>query len=498
MSFTQYSHATFLAVGLALVAGQGTRASGRKQRYEESYLTKPAALLEAFPDAEKVERTRIVLKPEEKQRIEKRLRRRLFERDFVVFRGLKADGTLCGHAIIAEEIGKFQPITFIVACTPEMRVKRVAVMVYRETVGNEVRRRRFLSQFVGRTLQDRLRLNREVVNVAGATYSCRAIARGVKKVLHTIDELVVGTKRRRELDWSAVKLEKERRKLSSREPRRGMRYLMGTLFEITCYGEQRRVAAARRDAFDEVARLEDLLSSYRAHSEISRVNREAMHGPVRISPDTFACLEAALVLARRTGGAFDPTLVRNGYKAVELDREARTVRFLRLGLHLDLGGIGKGFALDRARKILERHGVNRALLDFGGQVLALDAPPGASGWIVMVQDPEEPGGFLGYYDAVRVSISTSASYERGRHIVDPRRGTAADSVLSATVCSASATAADALSTALNVLGAGAVDALHSGLDGGAVLVVPAGGGELVSRGAPVLRRTSRPFQETER
>jgi thiamine biosynthesis lipoprotein len=261
---------------------------------------------------------------------------------------------------------------------------------------------------------------------------------------------------------------------------------MGTVLEATAYGEPAAVEAALRAAFAAVARLEELLSTYREESEISRINREAAARPVAVSADTLACVEEAIAFARRTGGAFDPTLTRNGHRAVAIDREARSIRFLREGLRLDLGGIGKGFALERAAAMLEERGVTRALLNFGGQVLALDPPPGREAWIIPVRDPMREGEDLGHYELARGSVSTSGTYERGKHIIDPRTGEPAAAALSATVCARSAIAADALSTAIHVLGAGEAEEIIRQVEGGAALIVPADGArvEISGRGAP--------------
>ncbi|MBI4584764.1 MAG: FAD:protein FMN transferase [Planctomycetes bacterium] len=461
---------------------------------EELYLTREAALREIFTQGETISAARLELTSEEKGRIEARLKRRLFEDRFEVYRGVNAAGSVSGYALITEEIGKFQPITFIAGITPKAAVKDVAVMVYRETIGSDVKRRRFLSQFPGMTAKDEFRLNRDIIHISGATLSSRAIARGVQKALIAIDECLLGKAKRQNLEWKGVAwkpLEEAKNPpiASAKDPPgaapvRRVRYLMGTILEAVCYGDPAQVEPALQAAFAEVARLEGLLSTFREESEISQVNREAAARPVRVSADTLACVEAALEFSRRTAGAFDPTLARDGYQAVAIDREGSAVRFLRPGLKLDLGGIGKGYALDRAARVLEQRGMTRALFNFGGQVLALDAPPGLPAWIVPVRDPERDDRLLGHYEIVRASVSTSGNYERGKHILDPRTMRPAEGVLSATVCARSATDADALSTSLDVLGAEAAPELLKAVAGGAALVVPAAGKEPFQFEAP--------------
>lgn len=451
------------------------------------YLSNEKALAEVFPDAKRVEKIQLRFTPQEKRRLEGRCGRRLFEKGFEVFRALGEGNQLTGYAIVTDEIGKYQPITFIVGVSPRARVTRVAVMVYRESIGHEIKRSRFLRQFNGKTTRSPLRVNRDIIHISGATLSSRAIARGVKKVLHTLQECLIGPRRRADVVWHQVDPPPAGDGNVASAPLRKARYLMGTVLEIICYGTGPDIEDASRAAFAEVARLEGLLSRYDAQSEISRVNREAARRAVCVSADTLACISQALEFARQTGGAFDPTLQSGGHEAVVLDRDASTVRFTRPGLRLDLGGIGKGFALDRAARVLETRGVTSVLLNFGGQILALDSPPGKDAWIVPVRDPRDSSASIGYYEVVRASVSTSGAYERGDHVIDPATGKPARRSLSTTVCAPNATAADALSTSIDVLGPRAAVALTAKIPGAAVLVVPADRRPLVrheSAGAP--------------
>jgi thiamine biosynthesis lipoprotein len=246
-------------------------------------------------------------------------------------------------------------------------------------------------------------------------------------------------------------------------------------------------------AFDEVARLEMVMSNWDESSEISRLNRAAA-APFRCSPDLFAAVAAALGWAERTGGAFDPTvepLVRDlglrgpegrlpgavgpgvaasasragrhpaapiGWRHVRLSQGDRTVRFDAPGVGVDLGGIGKGIALDAAAAVLARSGVNAALLDFGGQVLALGPPPGRRGWTVGIADPADRERAVGAVVLRDASLASSGNGERGTgaagagHILDPLRRAPARFGGTVTVRAADAASADALSTALFVMG----------------------------------------------
>lgn len=263
---------------------------------------------------------------------------------------------------------------------------------------------------------------------------------------------------------------------------------MATRFELALAGDRpEALRAAAEEALDEIARLEDLLSIYRPHSVLSRLNREAASGAVAVDPVVWGLLRHALELAAATDGAFDPTagpLVRAwgfhgasgarpdpqvvaaakgcvGWRLVELDSARFTVRFKKSGVMLDLGAVGKGFALDRAVAILREAGVRSGLVHGGtSTVCALGSGPNGDGWPVAL--PLAPGE-AGHGEVVRLrdeTLSVSAVWGRafvadGRmlgHVIDPRLGEPVMAASMAAVRLPSATESDALSTALLVLG----------------------------------------------
>jgi thiamine biosynthesis lipoprotein len=184
---------------------------------------------------------------------------------------------------------------------------------------------------------------------------------------------------------------------------------------------------------------------------------------------------------------------------IELDPVHSRARLSVVGAAVDVGGIGKGYALDRARLVLEQAGVHAALLDFGGQMLALDPPPGERAWNVDLCDPRHPESTLVRVDLVHASLSSSADYERGvhiagrrvSHIVDPRTGMPVEGMIGTSVIRPTATEADALSTALYVMGK------ENGLKfaqvhGYAALLVDASGTVVVTGGFPEKGPSERP------
>lgn len=274
------------------------------------------------------------------------------------------------------------------------------------------------------------------------------------------------------------------------------------------------------EALDLVESLEGQMTYFRQTSAISRVNRLAADGPVEVEPWLFELLESALKLSDATGGAFDITAsplwevwgfsrragripseaeleeARQavGSHWVELDRNARTVRFHKRGVRLNLGSIGKGYALDRVAGFLMEKGIGDYLLH-GGQssVLArgtrfgLRAPdtqdtPGTAGWQVGIRHPLRCRDRLAEIRLRDQSLATSGTGsqyfwsggKRYGHILDPRTGRPAEDLLSATVLAPEAALSDALATAMFVLGPGpALEFCSSRPDLGVVLVCPA-------------------------
>jgi thiamine biosynthesis lipoprotein len=268
------------------------------------------------------------------------------------------------------------------------------------------------------------------------------------------------------------------------------RRAMATTFEVALpYGTPDALAAAE-DALDLIDALEDQLTVYRDHSEVSRLNAAATAGPVAVEPNLFDLLACSAALTNETAGAFDSAtgaLVkawgffkregrvpppkeladargRSGMRHVVLNAEARTVKYRRAGLEINLGGIGKGYALDLAAGLLRsKWGVASALLHGGGSsARALGTPPGQPrGWPVAVRHPWDDARTLGTVWLNDQGFGTSAAtfqyFEyNGRklgHLLDPRTGWPAAGTASASVVAPTAAAADALSTAFFVLGA---------------------------------------------
>lgn len=251
---------------------------------------------------------------------------------------------------------------------------------------------------------------------------------------------------------------------------------MATRFELVLEGEdESSLGAIAEQAFDEIRCGEESWSLFRPGSLLAGVNREAASRPVRLDEPTFELLSTALIIARASGGAFDPTVAplmrslgfhdrgeieaepRWGADHVHLDPATRSVRFDLEGIELDLGGIAKGYALDLAAEVLREHGIVRALLHGGtSSVVAIGAPPGQPGWLVaLAEELDAPRARL-RDAALATSAPQSRTVERdGRrfgHVLDPAAGESACGASVVAVIAPRAVDADAWSTALLAAG----------------------------------------------
>lgn len=287
---------------------------------------------------------------------------------------------------------------------------------------------------------------------------------------------------------------------------------MGTYVNVTLVTPDSTAALEQARAAHAAVRLVDsLMSNWTTTSEIARLNRVADSIATPVEPHTFAVLARSLRLWRESDGAFDITVeplvrawgflggpkrvpseaeVRDAFAKVGagdvvLDSVARTVRFRRPGMRVDLGGIAKGYAVDLAMAALRARGVRDALVDASGNMMSAGHPPASPAWRIGLRDPRDK---LGYFARVRLegdAISTSANYEqfvaqdgkRYGHILDPRTGRPAEGLLAVTVIAADATTTDAWDTPLFVLGIdGARKKAAARSDFAAILVAPGAAG----------------------
>jgi thiamine biosynthesis lipoprotein len=198
---------------------------------------------------------------------------------------------------------------------------------------------------------------------------------------------------------------------------------MNTVFEVLCaHPDARYAGQAAQAAFEEVRRLEQELSRFRPNSDVSRVSTLGAGEATRVSPPTMECLAIARVLYELTAGTFDVS-IGTGLDGLDLDPEALSVHVRRDGVRLDLGGIGKGYAVDRMAEVLDEWGIQAALLHGGfSSVLALDPPPGTDGWPLTLSAPGPADAVVLARLSVRHLALSASGTRKGDHVVDTRSG----------------------------------------------------------------------------
>jgi len=207
-----------------------------------------------------------------------------------------------------------------------------------------------------------------------------------------------------------------------RDLRRFSHEAMATVFEVLAvHADAGYAAQAAQAAFDLADRLERELSRFLPNSDIGRINQLPAGGHTRVSASTMECLVIARHVFDLTGGAFDVS-IGTGLPSLELDPDGFTVRAARSGVRIDLGGIGKGYAVDLMAELLEEWGLERALVHGGfSSVLVLEGPADAVGWPLTLSDPCGPSTVLARLSVCQTALGASG-IRKGDHIVDPRSG----------------------------------------------------------------------------
>jgi thiamine biosynthesis lipoprotein len=259
---------------------------------------------------------------------------------------------------------------------------------------------------------------------------------------------------------------------------------MGTRIAIEIWHDDAAAAEAAIEAvLAEMHRIDELMSHYKADSQLSRINRDAGMGPVRVDPELAGLIARSLEFSRLTDGAFDISYASVGYlydyrahrrpgdaeiraalpgvdyRSIEVNLADSTVRFLRPGMRIDLGGIAKGHAVDRCIGILRARGVAHAAVTAGGDTRLLGDRRGRP-WVVGIRHPDDEARVIARIPLADAAISTSGDYERyfdeggvrHHHIIDPKTGRSATGVRSVTVIAPSSTLAEGLTKGIFILG----------------------------------------------
>ncbi len=284
---------------------------------------------------------------------------------------------------------------------------------------------------------------------------------------------------------------------------RGEEAIMGTRIWVELWADDRQDGAAAVSAvMDEMHHINHLMSPFRPDSELSRINAQAAHAPVAVGDELFHVIERSLEFSRFTDGIFDVTFssvghlydYRNGvrpteqqiedalpgvnYRHVILDHIAHTVRFKRPGMRIDLGGIAKGYAVEKSVAMLRERGISNALVTAGGDSRVLGDHRGRP-WMVGIRDPRNSEREVAMLPLSDTAISTSGDYERyfeadgvrHHHILDPKTGKSPGGIHSVTILGPDGMTTEGISTSVFVMGVNHGMALVNSLPGIAAVIV---------------------------
>ncbi|MEZ4993611.1 MAG: FAD:protein FMN transferase [Saprospiraceae bacterium] len=263
--------------------------------------------------------------------------------------------------------------------------------------------------------------------------------------------------------------------------------LMGSRFDISVVANDEPTANSNIDlAVAEISRIEKLISSWDPNSQTSKINQNAGIQPIKVDPELMDLIGRALVISKLTDGAFDisyasmdriwkfdgsmkempseeaitQSVARVGYQKIVLDKANNTVYLPEEGMRIGFGAIGKGYAADKAKKLLQDKGVMAGIINASGDMNTWGKQPNGEDWKVAITNPMNKDQAFALVPLTKGAVVTSGDYEkyvtfngiRYTHIIDPRTGYPAHGVISATVFAPSAELADALATSVFVMG----------------------------------------------
>ena len=264
--------------------------------------------------------------------------------------------------------------------------------------------------------------------------------------------------------------------------------LMGNHFEISAVGDEETWANERIEAgILEIQRIEKLLTTFNESSETSLINRYAGAAPVKVSQETFSLIERSIRISRITQGSFDITygsidkslwnfdtnmtslpdknaakkMVRLiNYRNIILDDENCSVFLKEKGMRIGFGGIGKGYAAERARNVMKSLGVKSGIVNASGDLTTWGLQPNGKPWTIGIVNPNVAHEVFSYINVTDLAVATSGNYEKfaiinGKkysHTIDPRTGLPVSGIKSVTIITLNAEVADAMATPVMVMG----------------------------------------------
>lgn len=362
------------------------------------------------------------------------------------------------------------------------------MLIYRESRGKDIIRKRFLNQYKGKTLKSPVRINKDIINVSGATISVRGVNRGVRKMRAVIGEFFLKSNR----EPGSTPYNRAGFQVSEEEKRQiftQARPSMGSVIEILITGtSENHAAKAFQEAFKEVDRLNKLFNKDLRKSKIYKINKKAWKKPIKCDKELFDVIKSSLHYSEITNGGFDitesafsdklndtkeklrnskdlvPLINAGNYKNIVLDVDKKDVGtiFIQDKLtKLDLSPVVNGYVVDNVIEVLRNYDISHTLVSFGGTIRVLGNPPGDTSWRIVVSNPEDKEESIGFLKLSNKAVAISGEYEKmlintrkeisdlagliQQRPFDPR-------LLEAVVVASSAFEADALSAAAYLSG----------------------------------------------
>lgn len=426
---------------------------GPPENYQlQVFLEEEEAIAKVFDGCDQVESEILALTPEGLEYFKGVLKRPDIEATFEVFTGKKGMVT-DRYAIITEEMGCFHPITWILSTNTEGKILDIAVMIYRESRGQEVSRKRFLSQFEGKSLKDPLSTNKDIIKITGATTSVQAVCRGVKKMLAFIHEFYINENSKSTTLARRLTPEEVRTmRITERQLFTTAKVIQGVKAVVAAEADsERQFFSLANKAFHEMERIEMLF-----RKELQAMNKVA-------AKTAFACNEEVFEVMRRcyqygviTEGGFDvtvaPFLEQRGiyrgkhkevsadkletifpavsYKNITLQNDGKVISFAHKKTKVDLGPVIKGYAIDRALGFFHNAGLANVFINYGSMSRMLNAPSGRDAWKVGVPHPHKGDTIVGALHLMGQGLAFVGDYSKYpavqdkffMHLVNPKTG----------------------------------------------------------------------------
>lgn len=446
------------------------------------FLEEEEALAKVFAGCDKIISESLTLTSEGREYFKELLKRPDLETAFQVYIGKKGD-VISRYAIITEEMGCFHPITWILSTNAEGEILDIAVMIYRESRGHEVSRKRFLKQFEGKSLKDPLSTNKDIIRITGATVSVQAVCRGVRKMLAFIHEFYINTSPASTNLAQRITSNQATVARASRQLFTTARVIGGVKAVVAAEvdGERKFFSVADK-VFNEMERIEKLFKK-----ELRALNSVAGKTTFFCNKEVFEVVKRCYQYGVLTEGTFDitvsplleewgiykgklkevkkdrllPILMAVSYKNIQINDNDEEIFFTHKQTKIDVGPVVKGYAVDKALELVKESGITSVCINYGSVTRMIEPPSGKNAWKIGVPHPIKGDSVIGSLSLTNKGVAFAADYSRYpsvqdkiyNHLVDPKLGKPiTGGILAVTAVANTAEEAGALATTLFVTG----------------------------------------------